>query len=134
MRDSFFKDDTVETKKITLTPNLLRDDNAPRASTESREVKQRPSLDKLEKDSIFSKDDKKKKKEKEKDKKPGGLRGFFSRKDKKSKGEDDDDSFGKRSMDADAPEKDIIEEEEAQPSPERTGPQRNPSKLQKQEV
>lgn len=25
--DSFFKDDTVETKKISLTPNLLRDDN-----------------------------------------------------------------------------------------------------------
>ncbi|KAK3295837.1 uncharacterized protein B0H64DRAFT_323877 [Chaetomium fimeti] len=131
VRDSFFKDDTVETKKITLTPNLLRDDNAPRASTESREVKQRPSLDKLDKDSIFSKDDKKKKKEKEKDKKPGGLRGFFSRKDKKSKGEDDDDSFGKRSMDADAPEKDI-EEEESQGSPEKAGPQRNPSKLQKQ--
>jgi hypothetical protein len=132
VRDSFFKDDTVETKKITLTPNLLRDDNAPRASTESREVKQRPSLDKLDKDSIFSKDDKKKKKDKEKDKKPGGLRGFFSRKDKKSKGDDDDDSLGKGSMDADAPEKDIMEEEEAQPSPEKAGPQRNPSKLQKQ--
>lgn len=132
VRDSFFKDDTVETKKMTLTPNLLRDDNTPRASTESREVKQRPSLDKLDKDSIFSKDDKKKKKEKEKDKKPGGLRGFFSRKDKKSKGDDDDDSFGKRSMDADGPEKDIIEEEEPQPSPEKAGPQRHPSKLQKQ--
>ena len=25
--DSFFKDDTVETKKISLTPNLLRDDS-----------------------------------------------------------------------------------------------------------
>ncbi|KAH6849830.1 hypothetical protein B0I37DRAFT_427607 [Chaetomium sp. MPI-CAGE-AT-0009] len=129
VRDSFFKDDTVETKKITLTPNLLRDDNAPRTSTESRDVKQRPSLDKLDKDSIFSKDDKKKKKEK--DKKAGGLRGLFSRKDKKSKGEEDDDSFGKRSMDADAPEKDM-EEEELQASPEKAGPQRNPSKLQKQ--
>ena len=132
VRDSFFKDDTVETKKITLTPNLLRDDNGPRTSSESREVKQRPSLDKLDKDSIFSKDDKKKKKEKDKDKKSGGLRGFFSRKDKKSKGEDDDDSFGKRSLDADAPEKDV-EEDEPQPSPDKAGPQRNPSKLQKQQ-
>ncbi|EAQ91087.1 hypothetical protein CHGG_03022 [Chaetomium globosum CBS 148.51] len=130
VRDSFFKDDTVETKKITLTPNLLRDDNAPRTSSESRDVKPRPSLDKLDKDSIFSKDDKKKKKEKEKDKKAGGLRGFFSRKDKKAKGDDDDDSFGKRSMDADAPEKDM-EEDEPHPSPEKAGPQRNPSKLQK---
>ncbi|KAK4146174.1 uncharacterized protein C8A04DRAFT_35162 [Dichotomopilus funicola] len=131
VRDSFFKDDTVETKKITLTPNLLRDDTAPRTSGESKEMKQRPSLDKLEKDNVFTKDDKKKsKKEKEKDKKPGGLRGFFSRKDKKSKGEEDDDSFGKRSMDADAPEKD--DDEEAQPSPEKLGPQRTPSKLQKQ--
>jgi hypothetical protein len=131
VRDSFFKDDTVETKKITLTPNLLRDDSASRASSESREVKQRPSLDKLDKESIFSKDDKKKKKDKDKDKKPGGLRGFFSRKDKKSKGEDDDDSFGKRSMDADAPEKEV-EEDEPQASPEKAGPQRQPSKLQKQ--
>jgi hypothetical protein len=132
VRDSFFKDDTVETKKITLTPNLLRDDNDARTSTESREVKQRPSLDKLDKDSIFSKDDKKKKKDKDKDKKQGGLRGFFSRKDKKSKGEEDDDSSGKRSMDADAPEKEI-EEDEPQPSPEKAGPQRQPSKLQKQQ-
>ncbi|KAL2201178.1 hypothetical protein P885DRAFT_25965 [Corynascus similis CBS 632.67] len=131
VRDSFFKDDTVETKKITLTPNLLRDDNAPRESTETREVKQRPSLDKLEKDNVFSKDDKKKKKDKDKDKKPGGLRGFFSRKDKKMKGEDDDDSFGKRSLDADAPEKDV-EEDEPQALSEKTGPQRHPSKLQKQ--
>src|SRR5208282_3209330 len=26
--DSFFKDDSVETRKITLTPNLLRDDSS----------------------------------------------------------------------------------------------------------
>ncbi len=26
--DSFFKDDNVETRKITLTPNLLRDDSS----------------------------------------------------------------------------------------------------------
>ncbi|KAK4106387.1 hypothetical protein N658DRAFT_502867 [Parathielavia hyrcaniae] len=130
VRDSFFKDDTVETKKISLTPNLLRDDNDPRASSESREIRQRPSLDKLDKDSIFSKDEKKKKKDKDKDKKQGGLRGFFSRKDKKSKGEDDDDSLGKRSMDADPPEKDI-EEDESQALAEKAGPPRPTSKLQK---
>ncbi|KAM7195002.1 hypothetical protein V8F20_007728 [Naviculisporaceae sp. PSN 640] len=131
VRDSFFKDDTVETKKITLTPNLLRDDTAPRSSNDSRELKQRPSLDKLEKD-VFSKDDKKKKDKKEKDKKPGSFRSLFSRKDKKTKDEDDD-SFGKRSMDVDTTE--TQPEEEPQVSPEKTqqGPQRNPSKLQKQQ-
>lgn len=132
VRDSFFKDDSVETKKISLTPNLLRDDNAPRTSTESREMKQRPSLDKLDKDSILGKDDRKRKKEKEKDKKAGGIRSFFSRKDKKAKGDEDEDPFGKRSMDTDNPEKEV-EDEEPQPSPERAGPQRQPSKLQKQQ-
>jgi hypothetical protein len=38
--DSFFKDDSVETRKITLTPNLLRDDssNSTTKSNESKEV------------------------------------------------------------------------------------------------
>lgn len=38
--DSFFKDDSVETRKITLTPNLLRDDssNSTIKSNESKEV------------------------------------------------------------------------------------------------
>jgi hypothetical protein len=132
VRDSFFKDDTVETKKITLTPNLLRDDDGSRTSSDSRDVKQRPSLDRLDKDNALGKDDKKKKKDKDKDKKTGGIRGFFSRKDKKVKGDEDDDSLGKRSMDADAPEKEI-EDEEAQAASERAAPQRHPSKLQKQQ-
>ncbi|KAB5570199.1 hypothetical protein GE09DRAFT_1217638 [Coniochaeta sp. 2T2.1] len=134
VRDSFFKDDTVETKKITLTPNLLRDDTGPRSSSESKELKSRPSLDKLEKDNPLAKDDKKKKDKKEKEKKPGAIRSFFSRKDKKRSIDDDDDSFGKRSMDAN--EKD--EEEPtaaaaAAPSEKSDGPQRNPSKLKKQQ-
>ncbi|KAK1769232.1 hypothetical protein QBC33DRAFT_532700 [Phialemonium atrogriseum] len=142
VRDSFFKDDTVETKKITLTPNLLRDDNAPRASTESKEVKQRPSLDKLDKDSLLGKDDKKKKDKKEKEKKPSVIRNFFSRKGKKDADGADDDSLGKRSMDAgggggggdDGQENEVAEEEEAQTSPEKSmAPQRHPSKLQKQQ-
>lgn len=129
VRDSFFKDDTVETKKITLTPNLLRDEGPGRSSNDSA-IKQRPSLDKLDKE-VFSKDDKKKKDKKEKDKKPSAIRSFFSRKDKKVRGDDDDDSLGKRSLDVDIIDKDF-EDDDAQGSPER-GPQRNPSKLQKQQ-
>ncbi|KAK3987938.1 hypothetical protein QBC44DRAFT_371608 [Cladorrhinum sp. PSN332] len=125
VRDSFFKDDTVETKKITLTPNLLRDDDAPRTSSDSKELKQRISFDKLDKESILGKDDKRKK-----DKKPSAIRSFFSRKDKKTKGDEDDDSFGRRdSNDREGPE----EEEQQQTTPERApAPQRQPSKLQKQ--
>ncbi|OIW33534.1 hypothetical protein CONLIGDRAFT_652103 [Coniochaeta ligniaria NRRL 30616] len=132
VRDSFFKDDTVETKKITLTPNLLRDDTGPRSSSDSKELKQRASLDKLEKDNPVSKDDKKKKDKKEKEKKPGGIRSFFSRKEKKRSVDEDDDSFGKRSMDAN--EKEVELEEPAAASPEKSeGPQRHPSKLKKQQ-
>ncbi|KAK3379733.1 hypothetical protein B0T24DRAFT_695737 [Lasiosphaeria ovina] len=131
VRDSFFKDDTVETKKITLTPNLLRDDNAPRSSGDSRELKQRVSLDKLEKDSPPSKEERKKKDKKEKEKKPSAIRSFFSRKEKKARGEEDDDSFGKPSMDADMQDREM-DDEEAQTSPEK-GPQRQSSKLQKQQ-
>ena len=38
--DSFFKDDTVETRKISLTPNLLRDDSSSSTgrSSENKEV------------------------------------------------------------------------------------------------
>ncbi|RKU44247.1 hypothetical protein DL546_006592 [Coniochaeta pulveracea] len=136
VRDSFFKDDTVETKKITLTPNLLRDDTAPRSSGDSnKELRQRSSLDKLEKDNPFTKDDKKKKDRKEKEKKAGGFRSLFSRKDKKKGSiDEDDDSWGKRSLDADGQEKEHHEEETAATSPEKpTGPQRNPSKLRKQQ-
>ncbi|KAL1897684.1 protein phosphatase regulator [Sporothrix stenoceras] len=147
VRDSFFKDDTVETKKITLTPNLLRDDSAPRTSSESKDVKQRPSLDRLDKDinSLLVKDDKKKKDKKEKDKKAGGFRSLFSRKDKKRGENEDDESFGKRSMDigSEGTERDLdeLDEEPVQEkasSPSTTtapqqGPQRNPSKLQKQQ-
>ncbi|KAM3083672.1 protein phosphatase regulator [Clarireedia jacksonii] len=92
--DSFFKDDTVETRKITLTPNLLRDDSSTstRTSNDSEKLKQRPSLDRLEKDLVPDKvrDKKDKKDKKEKEKKPGMLSGLFKRKDKKSKQQEDD--------------------------------------------
>ncbi|CAG9993626.1 unnamed protein product [Clonostachys byssicola] len=102
--DSFFKDDTAETKKITLTPNLLRDDLGSRPSTDSISTKDkaRPSLEsKMDREFVSDKD-KKKQKEKEKkdkEKKPSTIRSFFSRKDKKRTSEDDDNSSGKRSMD-----------------------------------
>ncbi|KAJ5012463.1 Tip elongation aberrant protein Tea4 [Colletotrichum sp. SAR 10_99] len=137
--DSFFKDETVETKKITLTPNLLRDDNSSRPST-TESVKQRPSLDKLDKELQPDKKDDKKKKDKdkkEKDKKPSAIRSFFSRKDKKKVVDDDDESFGKRSMDIVTESQD--RESEEQPSSPRTsggssgGPERTASKLTKQQ-
>ncbi|GAB0138003.1 hypothetical protein EsDP_00006252 [Epichloe bromicola] len=135
--DSFFKDDSVETKKITLTPNLLRDDNAPRSSSDSTTKDARPvsGSDKIDRELISDKEKKKlkDKDKKDKDKKSGGLRGFFSRKDKKKAAEDDDESFGKRSMDIMSESRDSEDRsiEEQQLSPDRAGSQRQPSKLQK---
>ncbi|KAI1659658.1 hypothetical protein F4813DRAFT_387762 [Daldinia decipiens] len=136
--DSFFKDETIETKKITLTPGLLRDDNEPRISSDSKEsLRLRPSLDK-ELTPDRNKDDKKKreKDKKEKEKKPSAIRSFFSRKDKKKSLDDDDDSFGKRSLDvaAEITEKEADEAHAADAdlsSEKANGPQRNTSKLQK---
>ena len=134
--DSFFKDDSVETKKITLTPNLLRDDSNSRPSTDSteKEGKSKSSFDKFDRELVSDKEKKKSKDKdkKDKDKKSGGLRGFFSRKDKKRTPEDDDESFGKRSMDmmsdsVDGEDRVLME----QASPERTASQRQGSKLQK---
>ncbi|KAI1769212.1 hypothetical protein GGR53DRAFT_517404 [Hypoxylon sp. FL1150] len=135
--DSFFKDETIETKKITLTPGLLRDDNEARISSDSKDssLRQRPSF---EKELAPDKKDEKKKKDKDKkdkEKKPSAIRSFFSRKDRKKSVDEDDDSFGKRSMDAstEITEKDSEEVQAADldSSPEKTAPQRTPSKLQK---
>ncbi|KAM0280211.1 hypothetical protein ACHAQH_004168 [Verticillium albo-atrum] len=127
--DSFFKDETVETKKITLTPNLLRDDTAPRSSNDSKELKQRPSLDKMDKLEKELQPDKKEEKKK-KEKKPSAIRSFFSRKDKKKVNDDDDDSLGKRSMDTVSEDHDE-DRSDIHDSPQKGGPQRQPSKLQK---
>ncbi|KXJ97682.1 hypothetical protein Micbo1qcDRAFT_200340 [Microdochium bolleyi] len=130
--DSFFRDETIETKKITLTPGLLRDDTEPRGSnsSDSKEVRQRPSLDRFEKDLVSDKE-KAKEDKKRKDKKPSVIRSFFSRKDKKKSADDDDESFGKRSMDAgvEYAEEDLHEAD----SPDKNAPQRQSSKLQKQQ-
>jgi len=77
--DSFFKDENTETRKITLTPNLLRDDSST-STTGSRE--RGPSLESLEKNGFA---DKVKEDKKKKEKKPGMLSGLFKRKDRKSK-------------------------------------------------
>lgn len=136
--DSFFKDETIETKKITLTPGLLRDDNEARISSDSKDssLLKRPSFEReLTPDKHKDEKKKKDKDKKDKEKKPSAIRSFFSRKDRKKSVDDDDDSFGKRSLDASV---EITEKEgeEAQAadldsSPEKTAPQRNPSKLQK---
>ncbi|BCR86299.1 SH3 domain-containing protein [Aspergillus chevalieri] len=78
--DSFFKDDTAEPKKISLTPNLLRDEGSNATSNENKE--DRSSMEAIEK--ALAADDKKEDK-KRKDKKPGMLSGLFKRKDKKNK-------------------------------------------------
>ena len=135
--DSFFRDESLETKKITLTPNLLRDDNQPRPSTDSfsRDLKSRPSLDKLEKDPFSEKDKKKGKKDerRDKDKKPSAIRSFFSRKDRK-KSEEDDEGLGKRSMDASEPrESEDLAPDELAAAEKTAAPPRHSGKLQKQQ-
>ncbi|KAM0149761.1 hypothetical protein ACHAPG_009231 [Botrytis cinerea] len=138
--DSFFKDDTVETRKITLTPNLLRDDSSTstRTSNDSEKLKQRPSLDRIEKDLVSdkTKDKKDKKEKKDKEKKPGMLSGLFKRKDKKSKHQDDDleDSMasskhsGENRASSPSPSKDSDLASVEESSPEA---QKQPGKLQK---
>ncbi|PHH60853.1 hypothetical protein CDD81_1100 [Ophiocordyceps australis] len=126
--DSFFKDESVETKKITLTPNLLRDNNSTPDSSDStaREVK----TEKMDKELVADKEKKrgKDKERKDKDKKPSAIRSFFSRKDKKKAVDDDDESIGKRSIDTVS---DSRESDEGT-SPDRTaGSQRSQTKLQK---
>ncbi|OJD30691.1 sh3 domain protein [Diplodia corticola] len=92
--DSFFKDESVETRKITLTPNLLRDDSS--ASTVRSETRERGgSLDSLEKE--LKSPDKPKDDKKKKEKKPGMLRGLFGRKDKKAKSADNEQNDEKQS-------------------------------------
>ncbi|KAF9889675.1 hypothetical protein FE257_006981 [Aspergillus nanangensis] len=85
--DSFYRDDTVETKKISLTPNLLRDEiGGSNLLSDTNEG--RGSLETLDK--VMLTNDKIKDDKKRKDKKPGMLSGLFKRKDKKSKSIDDD--------------------------------------------
>jgi hypothetical protein len=124
--DSFFKDENTETRKITLTPNILRDDSST-STTGSRE--RGPSLESLEKNGFADKvkDDKKKK-----EKKAGMLSGLFKRKEKKPKGQLDstDSDIEKVSEEADrtSPQPKPSEESIERSSAEQTAPQRSTSK------
>lgn len=116
--DSFFRDDTVETKKISLTPRLLRGDSDTGASAEPQEVRQRPSLETFDK--IVGSDDKSKDKKKEK---KGMLSGLFKRK----KGATPEEN--EKVVEEPRPQsKDSLESLSSRPE---TGPERKPSKLQK---
>lgn len=87
--DSFFKDETAEPKKMSLTPSLLRDADQGSASTKSSDSREKvmspvsetfENIDKTSPTSDKFRDDKKKKKDK-----PGMLSGLFKRKEKKIK-------------------------------------------------
>lgn len=118
--DSFFRDDTVETKKISLTPRLLRGDSDSGGSTEAQEVRQRPSLETFDK--IVGVDDKSKDKKKEK---KGMLSGLFKRKKGTTNEETERTSEDSRQSPG---SKDSVESLSMKPE---TGPERKPSKLQK---
>ncbi|KAL4917561.1 hypothetical protein BDW62DRAFT_82844 [Aspergillus aurantiobrunneus] len=127
--DSFFKDDAAEPKKISLTPNLLRDESGANEPKEPR-----ISLETLDKVNSNEKKEEKKRK----DKKPGMLSGLFKRKDKKSKTTDDDGEdvekhSGELSRGSPTPKtsSESVSSPEARPT-KPTGPQRQSSKLQKQ--
>lgn len=118
--DSFFKDDSVETKKISLTPHLLRGDSANAIMTE-QEPKQRPSLDTFDK--LVTEDKPKDSKKKEK---KGMLSGLFKRKDKGSK------SSKQESDETDRISEDSNRSPQSKESMDSDlGPERKPSKLQK---
>ncbi|KAJ5773534.1 hypothetical protein N7457_008430 [Penicillium paradoxum] len=87
--DSFFNDDTAEPKKISLTPNLLRDIRDGDSNGTLADWKEpRGSLESLEKGSSSQDKFKEKEDKKRKDKKPGMLSGLFKR--KKSKDDTDE--------------------------------------------
>lgn len=86
--DSFLKDDGIETKKITITPGLLREDNmsVKSASSESQRGNSLETLVKTPSPTEVREPPKKETKEKKKEKQKGGmLSGLFKKKDKKDK-------------------------------------------------
>ncbi|PYH44336.1 uncharacterized protein BP01DRAFT_80392 [Aspergillus saccharolyticus JOP 1030-1] len=136
--DSFFRDDTVETKKISLTPNLLRDEVGS-GTLSSDASESRGSMENIDK--TLSAIDKSKEDKKRRDKKSGMLSGLFKRKDKKTKShEDDPDEAEKNSNEfsRSSPQpKTSLESVPSPVSPEARSPkqlvgQRQTTKLQKQ--
>jgi hypothetical protein len=129
--DSFYKDDSVETKKISLTPRLLRGDSDANAASEQSEARQQPSLETFDK--IVAADNEKPKEDKKKKEKKGMLSGLFKRKDKKAKpGESEVDDAEKISEDSTRLSPQSRESQESLSGRLATSPQRQSSKLQKQ--
>jgi hypothetical protein len=95
--DSFFKDDGAETKKISLTPRLLRGDSDFNVPSQQPDLKPKSSVEAFDKlvspDSEKSGDDKKKKEKK------GMLGGFFKRRDKRGKIQDHEIEDAKKGSD-----------------------------------
>ncbi|KAH8704102.1 hypothetical protein BGW36DRAFT_394251 [Talaromyces proteolyticus] len=124
--DSFFKDDTAETKKISLTPNLLRDDSASGIS-KSELQEGRASLESLEKNLSSTE------KSKRKEKKPGMLSGLFKRKDKKGRNSEDDAEEMEKTSDELSPQFKVSSESLREANNNKPqGIQRQTSRLQKQ--
>ncbi|KAL8908144.1 MAG: hypothetical protein Q9207_000967 [Kuettlingeria erythrocarpa] len=123
--DSLFKDDNTETRKINLTPSLLRDDSSS------------PSIDSLEKGSSSPEKSKDERKRREK---KGMLSGFFKRKDKKGRNlEDSTDDVDKtpeepgrlQSPQPSISSESFKDEGQAPRAARQAQPQRQTSKLQK---
>lgn len=86
--DSFLKDDSAEPRRITLTPNILRDDGSSISSLEKTRSTSFESLEKTTSPPEKTKDEKKKK-----EKKQGGmLSGLFKSKKKDKKNKDDENA------------------------------------------
>lgn len=84
--DSFLKDDSAEPRRITLTPNILRDDGSSMSSLEKTRSTSFESLEKAASPPEKAKDGKK-----TKEKKQGGmLSGLFKSKKKDKKGREED--------------------------------------------
>jgi hypothetical protein len=129
--DSFYKDDSVETKKISLTPRLLRGDSDANAPSEQSEGREKPSLESF--DRIVGADNEKPKDDKRKKEKKGMLSGLFKRKDKKAKpGESEVDDTEKISEDSIRVSPQSRESQESLSGRLATSPQRQSSKLHKQ--
>ena len=128
--DSFFKDDTVETRKITLTPNILRDDSSSTIrSTDAKESDIGGKLEKSVPPSERPKDDKKRK-----EKKSGMLSGLFKSKKKDKKGRIIDDDDDKDSLDTSRVSSPSVQElspSDKSPSPGTPSRQSSKGKLQK---
>ena len=149
--DSFYKDDSIETKKINLTPSLLRDDsNDQDQAAQPQEVRYHPnemaaltsfqrtrsnSFESTEK-AIASEKPKEERPEKRKEKK-SGMFSLFKRKDRKyrAQSDDEDPDWLSKEMASSrrSPQPKVSSEslDQSTPSPQRNQPQRQISKLQK---